>query len=43
MRHVDWYGKTGLSGAGFMIVPIMAGIFGGKPSVGIVLPILIIK
>jgi uncharacterized membrane protein YfcA len=33
--------KTGLSGAGFMIVPIMAGIFGGKPSVGIVLPMLI--
>jgi uncharacterized membrane protein YfcA len=33
--------KTGLSGAGFMIVPIMAGIFGGKLSVGIVLPMLI--
>lgn len=33
--------KTGLSGAGFIIVPIMAGIFGGKPSVGIVLPMLI--
>jgi uncharacterized membrane protein YfcA len=33
--------KTGLSGAGLMIVPIMAGIFGGKPSVGIVLPMLI--
>jgi uncharacterized protein len=33
--------KTGLSGAGFMIVPIMAGIFGGKVSVGIVLPMLI--
>ena len=33
--------KTGLSGAGFMIVPIMAGIFGGKLSVGIVLPLLI--
>lgn len=33
--------KTGLSGAGFMLVPIMAGIFGGKLSVGIVLPMLI--
>ena len=33
--------KTGLSGAGLMIVPIMAGIFGGKLSVGIVLPMLI--
>lgn len=33
--------KTGLSGAGLMIVPIMASIFGGKLSVGIVLPLLI--
>ena len=33
--------KTGLSGAGLMIVPIMANIFGGKLSVGIVLPLLI--
>lgn len=33
--------KTGLSGAGLMIVPIMASIFGGKLSVGIVLPMLI--
>ncbi|MCP3930727.1 MAG: sulfite exporter TauE/SafE family protein [Bacteroidetes bacterium] len=33
--------KTGLSGAGIVIVPIMAGIFGGKLSVGIVLPLLI--
>ncbi|MFZ1291194.1 MAG: sulfite exporter TauE/SafE family protein [Melioribacteraceae bacterium] len=33
--------KTGLSGAGLMIVPIMANIFGGKLSVGIVLPMLI--
>lgn len=33
--------KTGLSGAGLMIVPIMATIFGGKLSVGIVLPMLI--
>lgn len=50
--HLDWFlfltcglligmAKTGLSGAGFMIVPIMAGIFGGKLSVGIVLPMLI--
>jgi uncharacterized membrane protein YfcA len=33
--------RSGLSGAGFVIVPIMAGIFGGKLSVGIVLPMLI--
>lgn len=33
--------KTGLSGAGLMIVPMMASIFGGKLSVGIVLPMLI--
>jgi hypothetical protein len=33
--------KTGLSGAGLMIVPLMAAIFGAKPSVGIVLPMLI--
>jgi len=50
--HIDWLlfltcgiligmAKTGLSGAGLMIVPIMAGIFGGKLSVGIVLPMLI--
>jgi uncharacterized membrane protein YfcA len=34
--------KTGLSGAGLMVVPIMAGIFGGRSSVGIVLPMLIV-
>lgn len=34
--------KTGLSGAGLLIVPVMAGIFGGKPSVGLVLPMLIV-
>ena len=34
--------KTGISGAGLMIVPIMASIFGGKLSVGIVLPMLIV-
>lgn len=34
--------KTGLSGAGLMIVPMMASVFGGRASVGIVLPMLII-
>lgn len=34
--------KTGLAGSGLMVVPIMAGIFKGKPSVGIVLPMLLI-
>jgi uncharacterized membrane protein YfcA len=33
--------KTGLSGVGLMVVPIMAQAFGGKPSVGLLLPILI--
>jgi len=33
--------KTGLSGVGLMVVPIMANVFGGRPSVGILLPILI--
>ncbi len=35
-------GKTGLSGTGMIIVPIMASVFGGKPSTGIVLPMLCI-
>jgi uncharacterized membrane protein YfcA len=35
-------GKTGLSGTGMLIVPIMAAIFGGKPSTGLVLPMLCI-
>ena len=33
--------KTGLSGVGLMVVPMMATVFGGRPSVGILLPILI--
>ncbi len=33
--------KTGLSGAGLLIVPVFAAIFGGKPSVGLVLPMLV--
>jgi uncharacterized membrane protein YfcA len=33
--------KTGIVGILLLIVPIMAGIFGGKPSVGMVLPMLI--
>lgn len=32
--------KTGLAGAGLLVVPIMATIFGGKLSTGIVLPML---
>jgi uncharacterized membrane protein YfcA len=32
--------KTGISGAGMAIIPIMAAIFGGKLSTGIVLPLL---
>jgi uncharacterized membrane protein YfcA len=33
--------KTGVFGTQLLIVPIMAGIFGGKPSAGLVLPMLI--
>jgi uncharacterized membrane protein YfcA len=33
--------KTGLSGLGLMVVPILASVFGGRPSVGFLLPILI--
>lgn len=33
--------KTGLSGAGLMVVPLMAGIFGGMNSVAVLLPMLI--
>src|SRR5210317_1483055 len=32
--------KTGISGAGMAVIPIMATIFGGKLSTGIVLPML---
>lgn len=35
-------GKTGLSGTGMMVVPIMAIAFGGKPSTGLILPMLCI-
>lgn len=34
--------KTGLSGAGLFVVPVFAGIFGGRPSAGLVLPMLIV-
>lgn len=33
--------KTGLSGVGLMVVPILANAFGGRPSVGLLLPMLI--
>ena len=33
--------KTGISGVGLMVVPIMANAFGGRPSVGLLLPLLI--
>jgi uncharacterized membrane protein YfcA len=32
--------KTGIAGLGMLIVPILAGIFGGKASAGILLPML---
>ncbi|MDP4207707.1 MAG: sulfite exporter TauE/SafE family protein [Bacteroidota bacterium] len=33
-------GKTGLSGAGTLAIPLMAILYGGKPSTGIILPML---
>ena len=33
--------KTGLSGLGLMVVPDLASVFGRRPSVGLLLPILI--
>ena len=33
--------KVGFPGVGFMVVPILANVFGGRPSVGLLLPILI--
>jgi uncharacterized membrane protein YfcA len=33
--------KTGISGVGLMVVPILANAFGGRPSVGLLLPVLI--
>jgi hypothetical protein len=33
--------KTGVSGLGTLVVPLMAFIFGGMPSSGLVLPMLI--
>jgi uncharacterized membrane protein YfcA len=33
--------KTGLSGVGLMVVPLLANVFGGRPSVGLLLPMLI--
>lgn len=33
--------KAGIKGMGMLIVPLMATLFGGKPSTGIVLPLLI--
>ncbi|MHC4885591.1 MAG: TSUP family transporter [Planctomycetota bacterium] len=34
------FAKTGVSGAGILVVVLMATVFGGKPSVGLVLPML---
>lgn len=33
--------KTGITGVGMMVVPLLANAFGGRPSVGLLLPILI--
>jgi len=33
--------KTGINGLGTLVVPIMAFVFGGMPSAGVVLPMLV--
>ena len=33
--------KTGISGISLAVVPILTAVFGGKPSVGLLLPILV--
>ena len=35
------FSKTGISGLTMLIIPIVAGIFGGKQSTGIILPMLL--
>lgn len=35
------FSKTGLSGVGTLVIPLMAAVFGGKASSGIVLPMLV--
>jgi uncharacterized membrane protein YfcA len=35
------FSKTGMPGAGIVVVPMLAAAFGGRPSVGIMLPMLI--
>ncbi len=32
--------KTGISGSAMLVVPVLAGIFGGRPSTGLLLPML---
>ena len=34
--------KTGVPGIGILVVPLLASVFGGRPSVGIMLPMLIL-
>ncbi|MFP4090276.1 MAG: sulfite exporter TauE/SafE family protein [Cyclobacteriaceae bacterium] len=34
--------KTGIAGAGIMVIPVLAGIFGGRASTGILLPMLVV-
>jgi len=52
LSSTDWFwvilcalcvgmGKAGLSGIGMFIVPVLASVFGAKPSTGILLPMLI--
>ncbi|MDP4089125.1 MAG: sulfite exporter TauE/SafE family protein, partial [Bacillota bacterium] len=36
------FSKTGIGGASMPVIPIIAGVFGGKESTGIMLPMLLI-
>ena len=40
--HSDWHVKNRPLRAGLFVVPVFANIFGGKPSTGLVLPMLIV-
>ena len=33
--------KTGISGISILVIPLMAALFGGRPSTGIILPMLL--
>ena len=36
------FSKTGMPGAGILVVPLLAAAFGGRPSIGVMLPMLLV-